>query len=221
MNKIVLFFLLLFMLLESRAQTICDSSYATCDSLSIDTVFITHSNNNDMLIFEMNDTYHFLYAPNFVICPDSNSVQFVDDVMGFTGIFGPSLVGLHYTFQSFSFPNGFQINGTIVLDNSSSGNSNCQIPFSITVNELSGFNAPHLKNSISIYPVPASDQLTIKSKNENNEIMHIELYNIAGMKQKISFTDSTVDVSKISPGLYTIRLELSHGSCVLQKIIIE
>lgn len=220
MNKIVLLLLLSFISYESRAQTICDSTYITCDSLSIDTVFIGQLNNLDALFFELSDNHHFLYAPNFVICPDSDSVQFVDDVMGFFGISGPSLVGLHYTFQNFNFPNGFQISGTIVLDNSNSGNINCQIPFSITVNEL-GINDPPLENSVTVFPVPANEQLTVKSKNENDEILHVQLFNLAGMQQKISFTDSTVDVSEISPGLYTIHLELRNGSRILQKIIIE
>jgi len=220
MKKIVLFLLLSFISYESKAQTICDSTYTTCDSLSIDTVFIGQLNNLDALFFELSDNYHFLYAPNFVICPDSDSVQFVDDVMDFTGISGPSLVGLHYTFENFSLPNGFQISGTIVLDNSNSGNINCQIPFSITVNEL-GINDPPLENSFVLFPVPASDQLTIKLQNENNEILHVQLFNLAGMQQKISFTDNTVDVSEISPGLYTIHLKLRNGSRIIEKIIIE
>jgi len=220
MKKTVLFLLLSFMLIESRAQTICDSTYTICDSLSIDTVFIAHSNNLDWLMFEVNDNYHFLYAPSFVICPESDSVQFVDDVMAFFGIYGPSLVGLHYKFQSFSFPNGFQISGTIVLDNSNNGNINCQIPFSITVNEL-GINDPPTENSLVLFPVPASDQLTVKLQNENDEILHVQLFNLAGLKQKISFTDNTVDVSEISPGLCTIHLELRNGSHIIEKIIIE
>lgn len=220
MKKIVLLLLLSFISYESRAQTICDSTYITCDSLSIDTVFIGQLNNIGVLIFEVYNNYNSLYAPNFVICPDSDSVQFVDDVMDFFGISGPSLVGLYYTFQNFNFPNGFQISGTIVLDNSNSGNINCQIPFSITVNEL-GINDPPTENSFVLFPVPANDQLTVKLQNENDEILYVELFNLAGMQQKISFTDNTVDVSEISPGLYTIHLELRNGSRIIEKIIIE
>jgi len=220
MKKTVLFLLLSFMLIESRAQTICDSTYTICDSLSIDTVFIAHSNNFDQLIFQVDDNYHFLYAPNFVICPDSDSVQFVDDVMDFTGIFGPSLVGLQYTFENFNFPNGFQISGTIVLDNSNIGNNNCQFPFSITVNAL-GLNDPPTENSFVLFPVPANDHLTVKAKNENDKILHVQLFDLAGIQQKISFTDNTIDVSEISPGLYTVHLELRNGSRIREKIIIE
>jgi hypothetical protein len=130
------------------------------------------------------------------------------------------LVGLQYTFENFNFPNGFQISGTIVLDNSNSGNNNCQFPFSITVNAL-GINDPPTENSFVLFPVPANDQLTVKAKNENDKILHVQLFDLAGIQQKISFTDNTIDVSELSPGLYTINLELSSGNRIREKIIIE
>ena len=77
-------------------------------------------------------------------------------------------------------------------------------------------------SSLETYiPLNINNIPSIFIKNENDEILHVRLFHLAGIQQKISFTDNTVDVIEISPGLYTIHLELSSGSRILQKIIIE
>ena len=75
------------MIHESRAQVLCDSTLMVCDSVSIDSVFISQINNFDAFMFEVTVSHYFLYAPTFVLCMSSDSVQFVDTSMGFTGIF--------------------------------------------------------------------------------------------------------------------------------------
>lgn len=210
------------MINESRAQELCDSTYMVCDSLSIDSAFILQTNNFYWLMFEVTVSHQFLYAPTFVLCTSSDTPQFVDTSMGFTGISGPSTTTLHYVFQDFfNFPIGYEIAGEIVLDNSNNGNNNCTMPFSITVNELTVTEEAHLENSAEIFPNPANDQLVVKLQNENDEILKLQLFNLAGIKQSVYFFDNTINLSEIIPGYYTLHLELSNGQRIIQKIIKE
>jgi len=209
------------MINESKAQGVCDSTYMVCDSLSIDSAFIIQTNNFYWLMFEVTVNYQQLYAPTFVLCTSSDTLQFVDTSMGFFGIGGPSTTTLHYVFQDFNFPIGYEIAGEIVVDNSNNSNNNCTMPFSITVNELTVTEEAHLENSVEIFPNPANDQLVVKLKNENDEIIKIQLFNLAGIKQSIYFFDNTINLSGIIPGYYTLHLELSNGQSIIQKIIKE
>jgi hypothetical protein len=221
MKKIWLLLLIPFILNKSNAQVFCDSIFNLCDSVSIDSVFILHSNDFDWLGFELTVNHHFLYAPTFVICPSTENVQFVDDNFGFFGIFGPASVGLHYVFQDFIFSIGSEISGKIVVDNSNSINNNCQIPFSITVNELTETTDAHLENSVDIFPNPAKDLLVVNLQNENDRILSIQLFNLAGIQQNISFTDNSIDLTGLIPGYYTVHIKLSSGKGIIQKIIKE
>ena len=204
---------------KSRAQMVCDSIFMICDSISIDSVYLNQPNSPNWLIFDVSIDHSFLYAPTFVICPAIDSVQFVNDKIDFFGIFGPSTSGLDFQFLNFNFPNGFEISGKIVVDNYNNGNNNCQIPFNIIVNEMSQTNDSYLENSVYIIPNPTNDLLVVKLQNENEEILNIQLFNIAGIKQSISFTENTIDLSEIIPGFYTIHLELRNRKRIIKKII--
>ena len=209
------------MINESKAQGVCDSTYMVCDSLSIDSAFIIQTNNFYWLMFEVIVNYQQLYAPTFVLCTSSDTPQFVDTNMGFTGIAGPSTTTLHFVFQDFNFPIGYEIAGEIVVDNSNSSISNCSMPFSVIVNELTVTEEAHLENSVEISPNPTNDQLLIKLQNENDEILKIQLLSLAGIKQNIYFFDNTINLSGIIPGYYTLHLELSNGQSIIKKIIKE
>ena len=221
MKKIILLLLIPFIINESQAQVFCDSIFNLCDSVSIDSVFIIHQNDFDWLGFEVAVNHHQLYAPTFIVCPSTENVQFVDDNMGFTGIGGPSTIALHYVFQDFNFPIGSEISGKIVVDNSNSIINNCQIPFSVTINELTETNDAHLENSVDIFPNPAKDLLIVNLQNENDEILSIKLYNLAGIQQNISFTKNSINLSGLIPGYYTVHIELGRGKNIIQKIIRE
>jgi hypothetical protein len=221
MKKILLLFLISFMINESKAQVFCDSTYMECDSLSIDSAFIIQTNNSFWLMFEVTVNNQLLYAPTFVLCTSSDNPQFVDTSIGFTGIAGPSTTTLHYVFQDFSFPIGDEIAGEIVVDNSNNSNNNCTMPFSITVNEPTVTEETRLENSVEISPNPANDHLVVKLQNDNDEILKVQLFNLSGIKQNIYFFDNTINLSGVIPGYYTLHLELSNGQRIIQKIIKE
>ena len=209
------------MINESKAQGVCDSTYMVCDSLSIDSTFIIQTNNSFWLMFEVTVGHQLLYAPTFVLCSSSDTPQFDDTSMGFTGIAGPSTTTLHYVFQDFNFPIGYEIAGEIVVDNSNNSNNNCTMPFSITVNELTVIEELDLENSVELFPNPANDRLIVKLQNDNDEIRMIQLFNLSGIKQNIYFFDNAINLSGITAGYYTLHLELSNGQQIIHKIIKE
>ncbi|MDE0721831.1 MAG: T9SS type A sorting domain-containing protein, partial [Flavobacteriales bacterium] len=87
--------------------------------------------------------------------------------------------------------------------------------------ELTVTEEPHLENSVELFPNPANDHLVVKLKNEDDEILKIQLFNLAGIKQSIYFFDNTINLSGIIPGYYTLHLELSNGQRIIHKIIKE
>lgn len=78
------------------------------------------------------------------------------------------------------------------------------------------------KNKISIYPVPANDQITINFRNMTSKIS-IDVYNTAMkliMKEQISGPTliKDINVSSLSPGLYFIKISSPTGISMMQFI---
>ncbi len=88
-------------------------------------------------------------------------------------------------------------------------NSNTNAPCDIlSINEFS-------MNSISIYPNPVNDILTLES---NSNIDLIELYNILGTKINSVYNTNIIDMSKLNSGIYLIKIHL-NGTSLTKKII--
>lgn len=72
---------------------------------------------------------------------------------------------------------------------------------------------------LAAYPNPASDRLKFK---DFAKVKSIILHNAAGVKvidRKI-VTSEGLDISKLAPGIYTVKLTLADGSQSVQKVII-
>lgn len=67
---------------------------------------------------------------------------------------------------------------------------------------------------ISIYPNPTSEILHIKGDN----IDKIEIYNLNGIKV-LETTSSTLDVSKLSTGIYSIQMITAKNESILKKFV--
>ncbi|MDR2235980.1 MAG: T9SS type A sorting domain-containing protein [Chryseobacterium sp.] len=70
-------------------------------------------------------------------------------------------------------------------------------------------------SSISIYPNPVSDVLTIKSKEKIN---NIEIFDISGRKMNVNLNNNKIDVQHLSSGSYIINFETSEGR-ITEKFI--
>jgi len=74
-------------------------------------------------------------------------------------------------------------------------------------------------NNFNIYPIPATNNLTIEA--QNNELTNLNLVDVNGKEiLKKEFTQSTsLDVSKISKGMYYLNLKTDEGKLTKQIII--
>ena len=72
---------------------------------------------------------------------------------------------------------------------------------------------------LAAYPNPASDRLKFKNF---ATVKSIVLHNAAGVKviDRKAVTSEGLDVSKLAPGIYTVKLTLADGSQRVQKVII-
>ncbi|MFY7810329.1 MAG: T9SS type A sorting domain-containing protein, partial [Flavobacterium sp.] len=72
------------------------------------------------------------------------------------------------------------------------------------------------KNSISIYPNPVQDKLTI---NTIETLKNVSVYNINGQQMPVSLNNNTIDVSSFSNGVYMLSIELENGSKEVMKFV--
>ena len=72
---------------------------------------------------------------------------------------------------------------------------------------------------LAAYPTPASDRLKFK---DFAKVKSVVLHNAAGIKviDRKAVTPEGLDVSKLAPGIYTVKLTLADGSQRVQKVII-
>ena len=68
-----------------------------------------------------------------------------------------------------------------------------------------------------IYPNPAKEKISVQT---NNEVEHIEIYDVLGKLLKIYNKQETYSVSDLAPGIYLIRAQSNIGSQI-SKLIIE
>ena len=84
--------------------------------------------------------------------------------------------------------------------------------FTLTVLPNLGVNE-NIKNSVLIYPNPASSEITIKGEFDTNET--ISIFNILGQKVQgasLNGTETRINVSQLADGVYTIYFNTSKSS---------
>ncbi|WP_445748100.1 T9SS type A sorting domain-containing protein [Polaribacter sp.] len=78
-----------------------------------------------------------------------------------------------------------------------------------------------LKNTISLYPNPASNKITIKS---DVAIDAVEIYNLLGKsiyaKKNTNKSDLIIDTSKFSKGVYLVKVKFDDTS-IIKKLIVQ
>ncbi|PVW14127.1 choice-of-anchor B family protein [Marixanthomonas spongiae] len=99
-----------------------------------------------------------------------------------------------------------------------SGNTgNCS--FQLTVMEELAINDISFENSIKIFPVPASDKVTVTSENTTIEL--IEVYDILGKKvyteKNINAMAKSINISSFSKGMYFITINKRATKKIVKK----
>jgi hypothetical protein len=72
------------------------------------------------------------------------------------------------------------------------------------------------KNSVSIYPNPVQDVLTI---NTQETLRNVTVFNINGQQMPVRLNNNTIDVSSFSNGVYLLNVELENGAKEVMKFV--
>lgn len=100
----------------------------------------------------------------------------------------------------------------ITTPNGCSDTSACHV-----INTLSIKNNPILDKQITIYPNPTSDIITVQTDLETKKIVVLDLQG----KKLLESTSKQVDLSKLTSGIYLIKVELPNNENWTSKVIRE
>ena len=116
---------------------------------------------------------------------------------------------------SYSLPGTYNVR--LVVSNSFGSNTLLKTGYihvgGVGINELS-------QNSVSVYPNPAKEFLTVQA---NTSIQEISIYNMAGqvvINQVVDAKTITVNTSTLSAGIYSLKAILENGT-INKKIVIQ
>lgn len=212
--------LLLLLVKLSSGQTFCDSAFNPCDSVSITSVtFIDDTIYGDKLIFSIQTNHTNLYAPNFILCPDDESISFEDPIYGFFSIIGPSEAQLLYYFTDFNITDLPELSGRIINDNSNNEFSNCEMSFNVVINGPDAIKNLSQENTIQLYPNPTNNEVLITSKDISNPIRNVVFMDLSGKKLNVAQNGSLCDITNLSAGIYLVEIELQNGNFVKKKLL--
>lgn len=217
MKSVLLTSLLTLQFLAINAQVLCDSTFAVCDSLFIDTIFISHTEFGDRLHLKLQTDYASLYAPSFLICPEDEEILFTDPDFGLFGIGGPTAFYIFYQFENFTSV-GDTLSGHLVVNISNTDFYNCSIPFALPSDIVNSENELSIPNKTSIFPNPVTDHFYI-NKPTSTEIQFLQLFNSSGKEQNIIFDNDKVILPDLPPGIYILKMITSGSRPILKKII--
>lgn len=80
------------------------------------------------------------------------------------------------------------------------------------------------KNSITLYPNPANDFITIQSDDPNVSLKQVEVYDVTGRKVMSEVLDGqsqNVSIDKLHSGVYNIRVQTSNGCYTNLKLVVQ
>ncbi len=220
MKELVLMYLLMISVNVLIAQSWCDSTLIVCDSVVVDSILFTHSAaNGDRVHVAITSNHDLLYAPNFVLCPSDGAIAFVSNEHSYFSLFGPASVLPYYEFENFEIV-GDSLIGNVIVDNTNNGFEDCIVSFRTAVPAISTGLVNDLNNSIEVFPNPANDFVTVKTKFPD-QIQHIFLVDNLGKRHPMSVVSERIDISEMLPGVYLICLEMRDKQNIVKKIVIH
>lgn len=79
-------------------------------------------------------------------------------------------------------------------------------------------------NQVSIYPTPASKTVNIKILDSNTNVQRIDLYDITGkalLTKQYSARAVQLDVSRLNPGTYVVKVENDSGVVYIKQLVVD
>lgn len=124
------------------------------------------------------------------------------------------------------------INTTVLLSFEDIGHGGSTLYLdNINLNTNANTGVINIKNNapdFSLYPNPTTGILNIKVSNIRGEWVEISCYNVLGSRvneQAVGITNNTVnatvDLSRLPPGFYQVKLQVDDGTAYTRKIILE
>ncbi|NJM80611.1 MAG: T9SS type A sorting domain-containing protein [Flavobacterium sp.] len=77
-----------------------------------------------------------------------------------------------------------------------------------------------LTNTITLYPNPVKDILTIQLEN-NQEVASLELLTLKGRSMKKVENTNSIDLENFATGIYLVKVTDKEGKLGIQKIVKE
>ena len=72
---------------------------------------------------------------------------------------------------------------------------------------------------VTVYPNPTTDHLTILPARPDVKIEKLQLFDLAGNEQQITFSGNRVDLGDLQHGVYFLKLTTQDGQTVMKKIV--
>ncbi len=106
-------------------------------------------------------------------------------------------------------------NGSIVFDD-----------FSISRDGVRGINASELFNAVSIYPNPVKNTLSVETDFGKIQDLNVKILDILGKvvftgKYSVATDNIRIDVSSLTPGMYTISMNSNNDSMNQKFMVVE
>lgn len=139
------------------------------------------------------------------------------DTLPWTSIDAPDLIENFMDYSAETCMNMFTAGQVAHMRATLEGPRNGLISLS-SVNSLNNFN-----HSVSVYPNPTSNKLTISTL--NNNIVQVEIYDIYGqrvLKQNTPFnlTNITINTENLEAGTYLAKITTNESKTIVKKVLI-
>lgn len=95
------------------------------------------------------------------------------------------------------------------------GNNAYYDNFVITSNNLSV--NPFENSTVSVYPNPASDRISIQSP-ANDNITNVAIFNLSGQQVMATSQSQNIDINSLSTGTYLVKATNAEGKTITRKI---
>lgn len=87
-----------------------------------------------------------------------------------------------------------------------------------------GTNDLNISNLVQVFPNPSFDNVTVRVKDENNRILHVQMFDLAGRtvlnRANLNANSYTIEREGMKAGIYFVRIETANGM-LTQKLILN
>ena len=113
------------------------------------------------------------------------------------------------------------INTVVIWPKTSSATTHDSLKINILVVGYAGINGPINTNKTIIFPVPMQNKLFVANKDQNFIIEQVRIFDLSGRLIQDEKFNGSLDVSKLTSGVYTLEFSDKNGKTSRYKVIKE